>query len=198
MEFLIQNFVIAQNTGQGHVLSATLLPEPPQDDPNRLRRLTSQSTDNSIESDLRIGLLSPPTGVRLSKAEGNAWIDVYVAYFRAADEIVGLAEGYDDIDDASVYAAWKEMTNALIRGYSSGHFHAWTIPCLYVAGRYLRSFAIKADQHARTSGHASHNASMEDITSSLSKNANLEDAARVINRIFQLCISDRYEQVSLL
>lgn len=191
MEFLIQNFVTAQNTGQGHVLAATLTPEPPKDDPNRLRRLTSQSTDSSIESDLRTGLLSPPTGVRLSKAEGNAWIDVYVAYYHAADEIVGLAEGYDDIDNASIYAAWKEMTNALIRGYSSSHFHAWTIPCLYVAGRYLRSFAIKADQHVKTNGHASYGGGLEDITSSMSKNANLEDAARVINRIFQLCISDR-------
>ena len=45
------------------------------------------------------------------------------------------------------------MTIALIRGYTNCGFEAWTVPCLYVAGKYMRIFAIKADEGAAsTSG----------------------------------------------
>jgi COP9 signalosome complex subunit 12 len=90
-----------------------------------------------------------------------------------------------------VYEAWKEMTNALIRGYSSGGFEAWTVPCLYVTGKYLRIFAIKADEETGSKvvfgeGY------QDDFNPEAGKNEKLEDAARVLNRIFQLCISDRH------
>jgi hypothetical protein len=90
-----------------------------------------------------------------------------------------------------VYEAWKEMSNALIRGYSSGGFEAWTVPCLYVTGKYLRIFAIKADQE--TGNKVVFGGSFQDdFNPEAGKNEKLEDAARVLNRIFQLCISDRY------
>ena len=38
------------------------------------------------------------------------------------------------------------MANQLIRGYTNCGFEAWTVPCLYVAGKYMRIFAIKADE----------------------------------------------------
>ena len=177
------------------ILSSILLP----DDIDRLKRFVSFSIKHNIESTLRSSLLSHHTGVHLTKAEVNAWIDVYVAWFSAANEIVALSDGYTTSDHTSVYEAWKEMTNALIRGYSTGQFQAWTIPCLYVAGRYLRIFAIKADQHARSGQPVAYGSGLsDDITSSISKNEKLEDAARVINRIFQLCISDRYMVVSIV
>lgn len=89
--------------------------------------------------------------------------------------------------------------NLVIRGYSgSSGFQSWTLPVLYTAGKYLRVFAIKADeeQAAKVGTGA---VKMEtdglgdDVTSGgLEKNERLEDAARVINRVFTLCISDRY------
>jgi hypothetical protein len=82
------------------------------------------------------------------------------------------------------------MTNALIRGYSSGGFEAWTVPCLYITGKYLRIFAIRAD------GDSGSNADFavgyqDDFNPEGGKNEKLEDAARVLNRIFTLCLSDR-------
>jgi hypothetical protein len=89
-----------------------------------------------------------------------------------------------------VYEGWKEMTNALIRGYTNCGFEAWTVPCLYVAGKYMRIFAIKADESAANSnGLPAHFG--DDISPEAEKNENLEDAARQLNRIFTICLSDR-------
>jgi hypothetical protein len=83
------------------------------------------------------------------------------------------------------------MTNALIRGYTNFGFEAWTVPCLYVAGKYLRMFAIKADE--QSGSNASFTVGFQDdFNPEGAKNEKLEDAARVLNRIFTLCHSDRY------
>lgn len=89
-----------------------------------------------------------------------------------------------------VYDAWKEMINALIRGYTNGGFEAWTVPCLYVTGKYLRVFAIKADEETGNDGLTA-GEFQDDFNPEGGKNKMLEDAARVLNRIFTLCLSDR-------
>lgn len=88
--------------------------------------------------------------------------------------------------------------NLVIRGYGSSGFQSWTLPVLYNAGKYLRIFAIKADdeQAAKVGNGAvkiENDGIGDDVTSGgFEKNERLEDAARVINRVFTLCISDRY------
>ena len=143
-------------------------------------------------SDIRSGLLAHANSqVRLSKSEGTAWVDVYVAYWKAVNELVSLFE-WESGSHSLIYESWKEFANTLIRGYSASLFQAWTVPCLYIAGRYLRIFAINADQNEREVKPVNFTAGIqEDITGAMSKNERLEDAARVINRIFTLCISDR-------
>jgi hypothetical protein len=86
------------------------------------------------------------------------------------------------------------MTNALIRGYTNCNFEAWTVPCLYVAGKYLRVFAIKADESASTTNGVAAVKSFQDddFNPEAEKNEKLEDAARVLNKIFTTCLSDRY------
>lgn len=84
------------------------------------------------------------------------------------------------------------MTNALVRGYTNCGFEAWTVPCLYVAGRYLRVFAIKADENSsNTNGTAIKSFQDDDFNPEAEKNEKLEDAARVLNKIFTTCLSDR-------
>jgi hypothetical protein len=85
------------------------------------------------------------------------------------------------------------MTLALIRGYQSFSFEAWTIPCLYVAGKHLRVFAIKADNE-RNSGignEVTGTTFQDDFDPELEHNQQLEDCARLLNKIFNLCLSDR-------
>jgi hypothetical protein len=87
------------------------------------------------------------------------------------------------------------MTNALIRGYTNCGFEAWTVPCLYVAGKYMRIFAIKADEATGASAGSVNNF-QDDFNPEAEKNEKLEDAARQLNRIFTICLSDRsvYDQ----
>lgn len=84
------------------------------------------------------------------------------------------------------------MTNALHRGYTNGGFKAWTVPCLYVAGKFLRIFAIKADEELESSSSSNFEGGFqEEENPEAGKNVKLEDAARTLNRLFQLCIADR-------
>lgn len=82
------------------------------------------------------------------------------------------------------------MTNQLIRGYTNCGFEAWTVPCLYVAGKYMRIFAIKADE-ATGNNTGPITTFQDDFNSEAEKNEKLEDAARQLNRIFQICLADR-------
>lgn len=84
--------------------------------------------------------------------------------------------------------------NQLIRGYNNCNFEAWTVPCLYVSGKYLRVFAIKADEENLKNPDTSTNYG-DDMNTEAEKNEKLEDAARVLNRVFQLCLSDRYAKI---
>lgn len=88
------------------------------------------------------------------------------------------------------------MCSLLIRGYNNHGFEAWTVPCLYVAGKHLRVFAIKADEERNSSSNNSNeNAGatfQDDFDPESEKHQQLEDCARQLNRIFNLCLSDRY------
>ncbi|SLM37954.1 cop9 signalosome complex subunit 12 [Lasallia pustulata] len=188
MDIVFRDFKQAQLIASGPLLSTTITPIAPPDDRDRLRHFYAGSSSFSIQSDVRYGILHHAnTDARFSKSEGHAWVEVYVAYWKAIGEIIAL-----NPDWTKVYEAWKEVANALIRGYSSAGFQAWTVPCLYVAGRYLRIFAIKADASARDKGAATFNGGFQDdVVGDVGKNEKLEDAARVVNRVFTLCISDR-------
>jgi len=193
MDTVFRDFQRAHMDRSGPLLATTIRPIAPPEDPNRLRRIFSVSNAFAIQQDIRSGLLAHTnTELRFSKPEGNAWVDVFVAYWKAVGEIIALEENLK-FGWIGVYEAWKEVTNSVIRGYSNAGFESWTIPCLYVTGRFLRSFAIKADEQLRERNGGGFNAGMQDdIAGEVGKNENLEDAARIINRIFTLCISDRY------
>lgn len=200
MDTIFQAFHQAQYHGSGPALAATLLPIPPSHDPTLLRRFYNDSNDFAIETDIQHYIRISQSN--LSKAESTAWRDIYVAYWKAIGEILRAETGHHRDDWAiKVYEAWKEVTNLLIRGYSHASFGAWTMPCLYTAGKYLRIFAIKADEEQAIKVRTGEvdmegDALGDDIMPVFEKNAWLEDAARVINRVFTLCISDRYVDVA--
>ena len=194
MDDLFRDFKQAHHSLNGPLLADTLSPIPLSRDPKRLALFYSQSDDYSIDTDVKYQILHYDNKINLIKAEAHAWVDIYIAYWKALGPILN-AEDPKEADWSKVYDGWKEMANALIKGYSSGNFSSWTVPCLYVVGRYLRVFAIKADESARAAGGGimmKTGGFQDDIASDIGKNEKLEDAARVINRVFTLCISDRY------
>ncbi|KAL8895799.1 MAG: hypothetical protein Q9207_008000, partial [Kuettlingeria erythrocarpa] len=186
MDTIFQAFHLAQYQGSGHSLAATLTPISPPHDPTLLRRFYNDSNGSAIETDIQRYLRM--TQSPLSKAESTAWRDIYVAYWKVIGEILRAETGHHRDDWAiKVYEAWKEVTNLLIRGYSHASFGAWTMPCLYTAGKYLRVFAIKADEEQASKVRTGEvnmegDALGDDIIPVFEKNAWLEDAARVINR----------------
>ncbi|KAL9007832.1 MAG: hypothetical protein Q9173_006985, partial [Seirophora scorigena] len=195
MDTIFQTFHQAQFSGSGPHLATTLTPIAPPHDPTLFRRFHKDSNVFSIQKDIQTYIRIPQS--HLSKAESTAWIDIYVVYWKAIGEILRAETGHHRHDWAiKVYEAWKEVTNLLIRGYSHAGFGAWTMPCLYTVSKYLRVFAIKADEEQAVkvgSGEVKmeSDALGDDIMAGFEKNERLEDAARVINRIFTLCISDR-------
>jgi hypothetical protein len=183
----------------GHKLAEAITPVAPPNDAGRLYAFYRSTNAYAVDTDLRNEIVykSP---LRLDKAESNAWVEVFGAYWRAIGELLAAEEAMNQgkkADWKKAYSAWKTVVNALIRGYTLSLFEAWTIPCLYTSGKYLRNLALKADEQARNAdGNVTYSQGLQDdVVSNIGKNENLEDAAREINRIFGLCISDRYEHI---
>lgn len=111
----------------------------------------------------------------------------------AAEEL-SRRDGGGSLPWVSVYTAWKEVNNALIQGYSKGSFSAWTIPSLYMSAKWLRLYAIRADEQMSRSGEGTAKFSQglnDELLEDSGEHEKLEDAGRQISRIFSLCISDR-------
>lgn len=192
MSALFAEFKQAQVSGSGNALAATICPVAPAEDANRLRSFYNFTNSVNVQSDVRYGLLQDrTTGIKLPKQEGNAWVDIFVAFWKVAGEVVKIEESSGS--STALFNAWKEVANLLIRGYSNAGFQAWTLPCLYVAGRYLRTFAIMADAENSQDADTFNEGFQDDIVSGNSKTAKLEETSRVINRMFTLCLHDRYE-----
>jgi hypothetical protein len=82
----------------------------------------------------------------------------------------------------------------LVRGYNSFGFEAWTIPCLYMVGKYLRLFAIKSDEERSRSAVEPAAGSMlmqDDFESEGESQGQLRDCEQHLKRIFTLCLNDR-------
>ncbi|KAK5139165.1 hypothetical protein LTR04_003833, partial [Oleoguttula sp. CCFEE 6159] len=194
---IFDDFRRAVQNEDGYLLASTITPRAPEHDGGRLYDFYRTTNHYSVQTDFRYAIVYNNTA-GLSKTEGNHWLEVYVVYWKAIGQLLVAEELTNQGKDKKaewnkVYDAWKDVANALIKGYSGSAFPAWTIPCLYVAGKYLRAFAIKSDAAtAKFRKNTTFNAGLQDdIAGAMSTNEKLEDAARQINRMFSLCISDR-------
>lgn len=94
----------------------------------------------------------------------------------------------------TVFKSWKELLLVLIRGYHNHGFEAWTIPCLYVVCKHFRLFSIQADEERSRNSSLDDNAVttfQDDIDPETEKHEKLEDCARILNKVFTLCATDR-------
>ena len=194
MATIFRDFRRAYAIQSGPLLSTTITPIAPHNDIKRLQVFYHNFGLAKIPSEFRSDLLSK-SGVHLSHKESAAWIELFTSYWKAIGRILEAEKATLHPDWAGVYEAWKDVANVLVRGYNQAGFPVWTLPCLYVVSRYLRGFAIKADKSASGSEKSlklSSGGFGDDVVGDLGKNEKLEDAARLINRIFTLCVSDRY------
>ncbi|KAI5287827.1 COP9 signalosome (CSN) subunit [Ascosphaera aggregata] len=190
MTALFAAFKAAHLSSSGSALSQSLSPAKTSSELNAISSFTDAV--NAVP-DIRFALTKDrETGLKLTKHEANAWVDVYVAYWRAAGELISVNEyARSDGSWTRVFNAWKDVANALTKGYTIGKFPAWTIPCLYVVGKYLRVFAMKADAEPQDNQDAFDASFQDDLVIDSGKNARLEETSRIINRMFTLCLQDR-------
>ncbi|KAJ9131991.1 Protein CSN12 [Pleurostoma richardsiae] len=192
MDFIFQDFGAAIANYNGHLLGQSLSPELP---PETLDIIWRSTNYHDAHGFIRRNLQSSASTVRLSQQELEGWTQVYLHYWKTVGEILAIqgAGGANGKPSwKKVYESWKEMASLLIRGYQSHGFEAWTIPCLYVSGKYLRVFAIKADDERNSSTNENGGPTFQDdFDPETEKHQQLEDCARHLNRFFTLCLNDR-------
>lgn len=190
MNEILGRFVSAYGRGSGRELGETL--SPLAGGSSRVRQeLLSRPYIAAAEVRDRLSYLTDNNAI-FTRTEASAWGDVYTAHWATLVELSKIANNQEG-SPQRVYECWKELSSVLIKGYTSNTFPSWTVPCLYVVGRYLRTFAQHADRAEPSGRNTPFESTMkDDIVTDTSKHERLEDAARIINRIFTVCISDRY------
>ena len=200
MDSLTRDCHQALQAYNGHQLAATISPVSPKRFLNRLESIYNSASSSTIQDEASRALTRNAHRSLSSKDRQiiNAFSEIYVAYWYAIGAILG-ARNQANADWNLVYEKWKDLVNAVIRGYSTGALDNWTLPLLYSAGKYLREFAIKADEskNGAESGAVDMGGIQDDIAGDFGRNVKLEDAARALNRMFTLCISDRSVYMSL-
>ncbi|KAI9171852.1 COP9 signalosome complex subunit 12 [Paramyrothecium foliicola] len=193
MHELFEDFAKAHAKPNGYLLAQTLSPVPPADQPHRLRSIWQSTNAHSVKGDIKHFIKTNTMHrAKLGSDEINGWVEVYTAYWHALGEIIAGESGKSSWTKA--YDAWKDLTSMLIRGYNNSGFEAWTIPTLYMVGKYLRLFAIKSDEErSRTAAEpAGGNLLMQDdFDSESAKQGQLRDCEQHLKRIFTLCLNDR-------
>ncbi|EAW08282.1 protein csn12 [Aspergillus clavatus NRRL 1] len=191
MASIFEDFKEGQMLGSGPRLAAALTPIAPSAYPNRLLSFYNFTNSNRLTVDLRYRLFQA-NGLKLPKQDQSWWIDIFIQFWKTVGEILKLEESIPSASWSRVFDHWKDLAGCLHRCYTHHGMQAWTVPCLYVVGKYLRVFAIKADAESSSQGSMSFGGRFQDdITADYEKNAKLEEAARIINRMFTLCLSDR-------
>src|SRR3954468_13034525 len=93
MDPIFNDFIRAHTDGNGYDLSLTLSPIPPSNEPNRLRAFYRSTNFSSVQKDFQYRILwDKPKGFEIHTEEGNGWVEVFVAYWKAIGEIVKAEE----------------------------------------------------------------------------------------------------------
>lgn len=192
MSELFKTFNEAQRVGDGNLLASCLAPIGSGRDPDRLAALAGLTNFQNAQSDIRYHLFGGQHTVKLPKNESNQWVEIFVALWKCARELFLIEKNGQGNWDLA-FKAYKDVCTFLNRGYSNYGFQAWTIPCMYTAGKYLRLIAIRADEAAAYSspnGLGLVGNLADDMAEEGASNAKLQDAARTLQQMISVCRSD--------
>ena len=89
MDSLFVDFKKAYGEGHGYDLSMTLSPIPSLSDPNRLHAFFRSTNHASAKTDFKYQILYDNSmSFKLPIEEGNGWVEVYFAYWKAVGDIL--------------------------------------------------------------------------------------------------------------
>jgi hypothetical protein len=195
MQAALAPFEDAYATRLSQPIAEFLSPVAPAHDPGRLYDFYRASNDEKIIGDVRYALKYNKR-TRMGQKESEAWVDIIVGYWRAVKQIILADEAANQGRDSqylAVYDAWKDLTSSFIKHISGGALPAYAIFTLYFTANHLRKIAIKADNYlAKAKPATSLDSFGDDIVPQTKRSEKLEEAARVFNRIFALCLGDRW------
>lgn len=140
-----------------------------------LLSLTNNRKNPSLPRLAAAGLLTPGNAALIGRDEAEmklsvqrTWTDTVRAFWETAHYL------RDPEDAIEAFVRCATMVQAIIKGFTT--WEAWVLPVLFSACRDVRVLAIKADTLRQSRGE---------------KGENLEEAARLINKAFTICITDR-------
>lgn len=89
MDTIFNPFRAAHLNYNGYQLSETLLPGTSSTQVDQLRVFYRSTNAANVKNDIRYNILyDSTTSLKLSTEEGNAWVEVYVAFWKAVGEIL--------------------------------------------------------------------------------------------------------------
>jgi hypothetical protein len=88
MDQIFKDFRNAYEQGHGYNLSLTLLPIAPPSQLDRLHSFFRSTNHSRVKADFVARIFNNSTQFQLPKEEGNGWVDVYCAYWKAVGEIL--------------------------------------------------------------------------------------------------------------
>ena len=89
MDPIFDDFRKAYEEGNGYDLSMTLSPVDPDDQPDRLYKFFRSTNFAQVKKDFQYRILyDSATPFKLPAEEGNGWVEVYLAYWKAVGEIL--------------------------------------------------------------------------------------------------------------
>jgi hypothetical protein len=87
MEPIFNDFRKAYEIGDGYGLATTLSPLAPASEPDRLYNFYRSTNFNAVKGGLKSHIFNL-SSFKLPVEEGNGWVDVYQAYWKAIGEIL--------------------------------------------------------------------------------------------------------------
>lgn len=93
MDIIFEDFKYAFEQGDGYGLSQTLSPIDPPSQLGRLKAFYRSTNAASASKDFKYRVLyDNSTPFKLSQEEGNGWVEVYFAYWKAVGEILKVED----------------------------------------------------------------------------------------------------------